>query len=478
MADADVVTRWRRNPLAEWIVLRDDLVWEDGTPLTAEDFEFTFHVLRDERVATSALGAEPLRWVRAYDARNLVIFHKEPLVTNVWNAAFPALPRHVYSPGLAEDPTMRVSDWNVYWNFHPLSGGRYRIVEHEGHEHVLLSRRENYHLGKDGKQVRDKPYVKAVRFRFIADDTAAFLDFLKGGIDATRLLPQQWMRAAGQPEFVRQGVKVHGAEWGFSYIGWAQRPVPDVPFFKDRRVRLAMTFALDHQEMLEGLYSGLYDPATGPFSPESWMADPQVGPFRQDLDRAEALLDEAGWADSDGDGGRDKTIDARKWDFEFTMSTTPGGTGGQVAVLLKQDLESIGIRMHIKVLEWTAFVQEQAEHRSQAWIAAVGTGTDPDAHRDLWKSEGYPKGRNIAGYSNPEVDELFEKGVREFDFEKRRRIYQRIHKLVAEDQPVTFLIFRRSFWAFGKRLRGYGFSPRGPFGSSPGFLGVWVPKQP
>jgi peptide/nickel transport system substrate-binding protein len=478
MADADIVKRWRRNPMADLIELRGDLVWEDGAPLTAYDYEFAFHVIQDQRIAIPTGHADTLRWVKAYDAQTLAVFHKEPLVTNIWNASFPALPRHIYSPGLAEDPTMRASDWNVYWNLHPLSGGRYRLVEHRSHEQVLLERRDSYYLDRNGRQVRDKPYVKTVRFRIIPDETAAQLAFVKGEIDEKRLQPQQWMRGTEDAEFLRHGVKVHGAEWGFTYFAWAQRPAPDAPFFKDRRVRLAMAYALDHREMIEEIYFGLYDAGTGPFSPESWMADPQAKPFQQDLDKAEALLGEAGWTDSDGDGVRDKTVGARKWDFEFTMSVPQAGSGPQLAVLLKQDLEKIGIRMDIKLLEWTAFLREQEVHASQAWIAAAGAGTDPAYHADLFKSENYPNGRNGVGYSNPQVDELFEKGVREFDFVKRRQIYQRIHKLIAEDQPCMFLVFRRSFWAFGKRLRGYGFSPRGPFGSSPGFLDIWVPRQP
>ncbi|MAC53399.1 MAG: peptide ABC transporter substrate-binding protein, partial [Gimesia sp.] len=103
-----------------------------------------------------------------------------------------------------------------------------------------------------------------------------------------------------------------------------------------------------------------------------------------------------------------------------------------------------------------------------------GTGTDPDTSINLWKTEA---ARNYVNYSNPEVDKLFEEGRREFDVEKRAKIYGKIHELLYEDQPYTWLYFRNSFYGFNKDLRGYVFSPRGPYGYGPGFSSLWKPAE-
>jgi peptide/nickel transport system substrate-binding protein len=89
---------------------------------------------------------------------------------------------------------------------------------------------------------------------------------------------------------------------------------------------------------------------------------------------------------------------------------------------------------------------------------------------------GTAQGRNYGNYSNPEVDRLFKAGREEFDRAKRAEIYGKIHTLIAEDQPSTFLYSRNSFYAFNKRLRGYQFSPRGPYHYGPGMLGMYKAK--
>ena len=87
------------------------------------------------------------------------------------------------------------------------------------------------------------------------------------------------------------------------------------------------------------------------------------------------------------------------------------------------------------------------------------------------------EGRNYGSYSNPQVDAIFVKARRELNHEARMRIYGEIHKALWEDQPYTWLIFRNSFYGFNKRLRGYNFSPRGPYGFTPGAMSMYMPSQ-
>ena len=121
-------------------------------------------------------------------------------------------------------------------------------------------------------------------------------------------------------------------------------------------------------------------------------------------------------------------------------------------------------------------LEKVRKHEFQAYMAAWGTGVDPDQSWNLWRSEEYEKGRNYVGYSNPRVDELFELGRREFDSEKRCKIYQEIHKIVYEDQPYTWISNPPILAVFNKRIRGVQFSPRGIFNFNPSFEGWWVPS--
>ena len=116
-ASADTVASWQTSAdgLIDKVVLRDDLVWSDGKPITAYDIAFTYKVIMDPRVPVPAVrsGTDQLRWVHAYDDRTIVFFHKEPLATNVWNINFPVLPKHVYEDTWEDDPTLKESPEHV-----------------------------------------------------------------------------------------------------------------------------------------------------------------------------------------------------------------------------------------------------------------------------------------------------------------------------------------------------------------------------
>ncbi|MFM8803955.1 MAG: ABC transporter substrate-binding protein, partial [Planctomycetia bacterium] len=144
-ASADTVVSWQTSAdgLLDKVVLRDDLVWSDGEPITAHDIAFTYQVIMDRRVPVPAVrsGTDQMRWVHAYDDRTVVFFHKEPLATNVWNINFPVLPKHVYEKTWEDDPTLKESPEHVKLEEAPVSGGPYEIVERKRGQQIVLRRR-------------------------------------------------------------------------------------------------------------------------------------------------------------------------------------------------------------------------------------------------------------------------------------------------------------------------------------------------
>ncbi|MFI4874854.1 MAG: peptide ABC transporter substrate-binding protein, partial [Blastopirellula sp. JB062] len=146
----------------------------------------------------------------------------------------------------------------------------------------------------------------------------------------------------------------------------------------------------------------------------------------------------------------------------------------RVARLLKRSLNKIGVACNIKLVEFTALQQLNLDGQFEATLGGWGTSTDPYSSENIFATG---EGRNYGRYSNPEVDKLFEEGLREFDREKRAEIYGKIHKILYEDQVYTWLFYRNSFYGFNKKLRGYKFSPRGPYNYSPGFNSIWAAQQ-
>jgi peptide/nickel transport system substrate-binding protein len=469
-AAREAVKSWQSSAdrMVDKVVMRDDLVWSDGKPITAYDVAFSFQTIMNPKIPVPAVrsGTDELRWVQAYDDHTVVFFHKAPLATNVWNINYPIIPKHIYENSIKDDPTLQDSAYHVKYENDPVCGGPYRIVSRVRGQEIVLERRDDYYL-QGGKTVRTKPYFKRIRFRVIQDTTTALLALKSGEIDEMILSPEQWQTQTQGPGFYEHNTKARGTEWVYYYFGWNCKSA----YFSDQRVRVAMSYSFDYNELLNKLCYGLYEPSNGIFYPTSWMAPKTpLKPYQQDLDKAEQLLDEAGWTDHDGDGVRDKEIDGVSRRFEFSILCNNAPLPIAICSLLKDNLDQIGIVCNVRPLEFTVLQDKNQKHEFDATMAGWGTGTDPDTTDNIFVTGA---GRNYGQYSNPEVDRLYQAGKKEFDREKRAAIYAKIDELLYADQPYTWLYFRSSFYAFNKDLRGYKYSPRGPFHYSPGFSSIW-----
>jgi peptide/nickel transport system substrate-binding protein len=469
-ANSETVVSWQSSAdhLIDKVVMRDDLTWSDGKPITAYDVQFSFVTIMNPQIKVPAVrsGTDKLRAVVAYDSKTLLFFHKDPLATNVWNLNFPIMPKHVFESTVGEDPTLISSPAHIRQEEQPVVGGSYVLKSRAPKQELVLERRESFYM-HGGKQVRDKPYFKTVRFSVIQEPATALLAIQKGDLDEMQIMPEQWTSQTTSPDFYANCTKVRQPEWLYFYFGWNLK----APWFSDVRVRRAMAYTMDYQEMLNTLCYGLYEPSSGIFHPSAWMYPKNAaGPYQQDLDKAEDLLDEAGWVDSDGDGIRDKEIDGKLVKFEFTMLCSPIPLRVNLCTLMKENLEKIGIICNVQRMERTALQQKMLDKEYEAAFAGWGTGADPSTIDNIWKTG---EQRNFGSYSNAEVDRLLKEAEREFDRNKQAELYGRIHSIIYEEQPYTFLYFQSAFYAFNKQLRGYYFSPRGPYHYGPGFGSLW-----
>jgi peptide/nickel transport system substrate-binding protein len=397
------------------------------------------------------------------------MFHKKPMASWTENIQFPIVPKHIYEKSLADDPTMMNSDYHIKYERQPVTCGPYEYVKRVQGQETVVRRRESWYM-HNGKQVRDKPFFKEIRMRVVIDPNTALLALKAGEVNDWTLTAEQWVTQTSGDDFYRRNTKVSGLEWTEAQITWNCKS----PLFSDKRVRKAMAYAYNYDEMIKNIFYNLVTPGVGVFHPDAWMASKNIQPYKQDLAKAEQLLDEAGWTDSDGDGIRDKEIDGRQVKFEFTLLSREQPNAIKACTLLKNNLDQLGIVCNVKPTEYTVQNQLALEHKFQALLGIWGTGTDPSTLDNLYKSG---QGRNFGEYSNPEVDKLFEEGQAEFDREKRAAIYAKIDEILWEDQPCMWLFHRKSLYGVNKRLRGFNFSPRDPYGVEPGLNGIWMRKE-
>ncbi len=480
-AASETVKSWHtsKDRTIDKVVLRDDWTWSDGKPVTAYDIEFSFQTIMNPKVEVPSVRSQTdqLRWVKAYDDHTLVFFHKKSLVTNILSVNFPIIPKHIYAKLIEKLAADKVTWKDVEqepeyekYDANPVCCGAYTITSRVRRQQIVLTRRESYYM-HNGKQVRDKPYYKDIRFRVIEDPNTALLALKTGKVDELELNAEQWNNQTNDAEFYGKNTKATGTEWVYFYFGWNCRS----KFFNDVRVREAMSYAFDHAELNRMTYK-LYEPCSGIFHPGSWMYPKDAKPpYKQNIKKATELLDAADWKDHDGDGFRDKKIDGETVKFEFTVLCSNVPERINACKLLRQNLKKIGIECNVKPLEFTVLTQLEIEHKFDAYMGGWGTGTDPDTTENLWTAKAIKEGRNFVCYDNPEIDKLYEQGKLEFDPIKRAVIYAKIHSTIYEDQPCTFLYYRNAFFGFNKNVRGYKFSPRGPYDYSPGVYSLWSP---
>ncbi len=433
--------------------LRHGVKWEDGHEFTSADVLFGFNTITSPDTPTAYAGDFlEVEKAEAPDPYTFRVLYREPFAPALssWGDIV-VLPRHLLEGvKITESPLARK----------PVGLGPFRLREWKTQEKIVLEQSPTYFAGR--------PYLDRYIMRIIPDPATMFLELKAGGLDWMGLSPMQYQRQTETPFFKKNFARYKYLSFSYTYLGYNLRH----PFFKDRRVRQAISYAVDKEEIIRGVLLGYGVVATGPYKPDAWYYNPNVRRYPYDPERARSLLAQAGWKDSDGDGWLDRDGQV----FEFTVLTNQGNSlRDRTAQIIQYRLKQIGINMHIRALEWTAFINDFIDKRRfEAVILGWTLGQDPDLY-DIWhSSKTAPKQLNFVGYKNPELDRLLVAGRRTFDRKERKRIYAKVQEILAEDQPYTFLYVPMSLPVIHKRFRGI---KPAPAGISYNLERWWVPRN-
>jgi peptide/nickel transport system substrate-binding protein len=436
----DLAERWDVSLDGRTITfhLRKNVQWHDGAPFTADDCLFTYQRLMDPKVATP-YGSSYIDVAKA-EAVNKHAFrvtYKEPFSPALESWSMGVIPKH-----LLEGKDINTDGFNRK----PVGTGPYRFKEWIAGQKLVLEANERYFEGR--------PNIGQYLYRIIPDSSTMFQELLSGGVDMMGLNPLQFLRKSETRRIRENYRKFRYPANAFTYMGYNLKS----PLFADKKVRQALAYAIDRQSIIDGVLMGIGQPCTGPFSYVSWAYNPKVQPYPYDPDRAKRMLEEAGWKDVNGDGILEK--DGRP--FHFTILTNQGnGERIHASEIIQQNFKKVGIDAKIRVMEWQAFLEQIDKHSFDAIILGWSMSRDPDLY-DIWHSSKTGKGEyNFIGYNNPEVDRLLVQGRRVFDVEQRKKIYYRIHEILADEQPYAFLYVPDATPIVHKRFKGLEVAPLG-----------------
>ncbi len=432
--EGDLAESWEVSPdgLVITFHLRSGVRWHDGAPFTAEDVLFTYRKLIDPNVATP-YGAdyERVKKAEVLDPLTFRVTYKEPFAPALASWTMGIIPRH-----LLEGKDINSASFNR----DPVGTGPYRFKEWLTGQKIVLTVNPDYFRGRAN--------IDEYIYRIIPDPATIFLELRSRGVDAMGLTPLQYQRQTDTPFFRKNFRKFRYPSNGYTYLGYNLKN----PKFADKGVRQALAYAINKKEILKGVRQGLGSVATGPYPPHYWAYNPDVKTYPYNPGKALSMLKARGWRDSDGDG----VLDRDGVPFRFTIITNQGNDERkQTAEIIQQNLKKIGIEVSIKVVEWQAFINQFVDKRKfEAIILGWSIGIDPDNYIMWHSSQTGPNQYNFVSYSNPDVDELLVQGRRTFDLEKRKRIYRKIHAILAEDQPYCFLYVPDSLPIVDARFHG------------------------
>ncbi|MGQ9689613.1 MAG: peptide-binding protein [Desulfobaccales bacterium] len=429
----DLAESWVISPdgLTITFKLRRGVKWHDGHPFTAQDVLFTYRLMIDPKTPT-AYGEDykQVKKAEAPDDYTFRVTYGQPFAPGLGSWTLAILPKHLLEGrDITQSPLAR----------RPVGTGPYKFQEWRAGDRIVLTHNPDYFDGR--------PYLNGYLYLIKPDLATMFLELKAGNIDRMGLTPLQYERQTAYPKFNRLFNKYKYVSFSYTYLGYNLED----PRFADRRVRQALTHAINKKEIVEGVLLGLGQEATGPYKPGTWFYNPEVPRFDYDPERAKALLAEAGWRPNP-EGILEK--DGRP--FEFTILTNQGNdTRVRAGEIIQRRLKDIGVVAKLRTVEWAAFIKEFIDKgRFEAVLLGWTTGQDPDLY-DIWHSSKTKPGElNFIHYNNPEVDRLLEEGRHTFDREKRRRAYFRFQEIIAQDQPYSFLFVPDALPAVHKRFRG------------------------
>lgn len=437
--DAD----WNPQPyLAEsWEVAADGLsvtlnlvegaTFHDGEAITSEDVKFSLETVKANHPFKAMYA--PVIEVETPDNLTVIIRLEHPhpaLLLAMSSVLLPVIPEHIYNDG----QELRTHPRNTET---VIGSGPFKLTEFVPGEKIILERYDNFFI-------EGRPYLDRIVTTINPDRDSIVLEMENGNVDIIPFSDRSnhIQRLVDNPEIdvTNDGYAAVGA------INWLAFNHQD-EILSDINVRKAIAYATDRDFITQALHGGYSQPAIGPITAESPFANPDIERYDLDLEKANQLLDDAGYA-PDADGVR----------FRLTIDYRPNSVEQQknIAEYLKSQLAEIGIALEVRAApDFATYADRISNYNFDLAMDTLFNWGDPviGVHRSYMSSNIVPSvmWSNTQNYANERVDELLELAGKEQDVEKRTELYTEFQNIVADELPVYWintLPFHTATWNY------------------------------
>lgn len=289
--------------------------------------------------------------------------------------------------------------------------------------------------------------VEASETEFKDSPDGIWLNFKSNKTDTYTLMPEkvleynQFLKSSVYQEQEKNGSAIKSLQYlqrAYFYIGWNEAG----PYFNNKKVRQAMTMAIDRKRIIREYLNGMGEEITGTFFKYSPSYDASIIPLPFDPLQARRLLEQEGWYDSQGTGTIGKQIDGKYVPFRFTLTYfVKNSLGKAICEYIATALKEIGIACSLKGVDMADLSSDLEDKNFDAIFMGWGLGTPPEDPKQVWHSSGAKaKGSsNSIGFSNEEIDKIIDRLAYEYDPKKRVELYHKFDQILYDEQPYTFL---------------------------------------
>jgi peptide/nickel transport system substrate-binding protein len=417
--------------------LRPGVKWHDGRDFTSEDVVFTYKLIASGKLPTphsSHFG--PVQEVMALDRHTVSVKYSE-----VYSSALES-----WTVGLVQHQVDHKVEQNAPGlERTPVGTGPYRVKEWLAGQQIRLEAFPGYYAGP--------PKIRHIILKISPDPTTSLFELKSGIIDVMELTPNQYAQLSRLPD-LEQNFRIYrcpSVKYGFLGFNLQDKR------FRDRRVRQALSQAVDKEAIIQTVLKGLGSPGTGPYPPGTWYHY-GVPSFKYDPIKAEEILRQQGWYPRPkANGDTEKPCLNLVTNFENKENIL-------IAEIIQNNFEKIGIRLNIETLEWLTFRFRMITKKTfDLVLLSRHYIWDPDLY-DVWHSSKTGEGEwNFLSYNNSQVDQLLERGRKTITLAQRKLIYQQIQEIMAQDPPCVFLYNADGIFIAKKHLKGISPSPLGIF---------------
>lgn len=414
--------------------LRHDVTWHDGKPFTSADVKFTIEQVIKKfhsrgRVVFANVGE--VETPDDYTARFVLTSPAPYIMWALHGSETPMVAKHIYDgTDILNNPA----------NNAPIGTGPFRFKEWQHGSYILLERNPNYFRA-------NRPYLDQLVFRVTPDAGARAVAFESNELDVGGQWPVSMtdlQRYATSPTLA---ITTKGYD-AFNTVDFLEFNLRD-PLFQDIKVRQALAHCINRSFIVDNIFFGYAQPATGPISPmmtDFYSSD--VPLYSYDLKYAEQLLDEAGHKRG-ADGVR----------FSFTLDPVPFGDRFlQTAEYVAQAVAKIGVHVTLRQQDAASWLHRvYTTHDCQAYVYGIANMMDPTigVQRQYWTKaikDGLLFG-NGSGYRNARVDAIFEQAQVEPNQAVRKQIFAEMQRIVATDLPNIALVAEQPATVYNKRVQ-------------------------